>query len=163
LPTVVTSPSGDFSILDVGRLTAGAVVALGAGHAVFTWSPVLARAAVATVAARATVVAVPARGPLAALFALVAAALATLRVALALSFSVMSSPVSWSTTFMERRTLPRSSAPRNFTFTLSPSLTTSGHLLDARAASSEMWTRPSFGPKKFTKAPNSIVLTTVPS
>src|SRR5262245_56347978 len=36
-----------------------------------------------------------------------------------------SSPVCWSTTFIDSRTLPRSSKPSSFTFTLSPSLTTS--------------------------------------
>ena len=38
---------------------------------------------------------------------------------------LISSPVSWSTTFIDRRTLPRSSKPRSLTQTLSPSLTTS--------------------------------------
>ena len=36
-----------------------------------------------------------------------------------------SSPVAWSTTFIDRRVLPRSSKPSSLTFTLSPSLTTS--------------------------------------
>src|SRR5262249_37374992 len=43
----------------------------------------------------------------------------------AFCFASKSSPVAWSTTFMDRRTLPRSSKPRSFTLTLSPSLTTS--------------------------------------
>ena len=42
-----------------------------------------------------------------------------------------SSPVAWSTTFIDRRTLPRSSKPSSLTFTLSPSLTTSVILLHA--------------------------------
>ena len=42
-----------------------------------------------------------------------------------------SSPVSWSTTFIDRRTLPRSSKPSSLTLTLSPSLTTSVVLCDA--------------------------------
>ena len=40
-----------------------------------------------------------------------------------------SSPVAWSTTFIDRRTLPRSSMPSSLTLTLSPSLTTSVTLL----------------------------------
>ncbi len=68
-----------------------------------------------------------------------------------------------STTFMERRTLPRSSKPISLTQTLSPSLTTSEVLATRSEASCEMCTRPSRGPKKLTKAPKSAVLTTVPS
>ena len=46
-----------------------------------------------------------------------------------------SSPVAWSTAFIDRRTLPRSSMPNSLTFTLSPSLTTSVTLLTRLAAS----------------------------
>src|SRR5262249_54324047 len=81
----------------------------------------------------------------------------------AFCFASKSSPVAWSTTFMERRTLPRSSKPRSFTLTLSPSLTTSVTFCTRRGASWLMCTRPSLAPKKFTKAPKSITLTTVPS
>src|ERR1700677_3335836 len=74
-----------------------------------------------------------------------------------------SAPVCWSTTRIDSLTLPRSSWPMTLTLTRSPSLTTSVVLLTRALASCEMWTRPSFEPKKFTKAPNSTVLTTVPS
>src|SRR6185312_382473 len=80
----------------------------------------------------------------------------------AASADAFSLPVAWSTTFMERRTLPRSSKPRSFTQTLSPSLTTSVVLATRWSASWEMWTSPSLEPKKLTKAPKSAVLTTVP-
>ena len=76
--------------------------------------------------------------------------------------SVMSAPVAWSTTRMDSFTLPRSSKPMTFTFTASPTLTTSVVLLTRSFASSEMWTRPSLAPRKFTKAPNSAVFTTLP-
>src|SRR5439155_9966959 len=74
-----------------------------------------------------------------------------------------SSPVSWSTTFIDSRVLPRSSKPSSFTLTLSPSLTTSEVFCTRAEASWVMSTRPSLEPKEFTKAPNSITLTTVPS
>src|SRR6218665_128223 len=41
---------------------------------------------------------------------------------------LISSPVVWSTCFIERRTLPRSSKPSSLTFTAWPSLTTSDGL-----------------------------------
>jgi 3-phosphoshikimate 1-carboxyvinyltransferase len=78
-------------------------------------------------------------------------------------FLEMSSPVTWSTCFIDRRTLPRLSKPRSFTLTVSPSLTTSDTLLTRFEASSETCTRPSRAPKKFTKAPKSTTLTTLPS
>src|SRR4029077_11107833 len=70
-----------------------------------------------------------------------------------------SSPVSWSTTFIDSRTLPRSSKPKSLTFTLSPSLTTSVVFCTRRGANWLIWTRPSLAPKKFTKAPKSMTLT----
>ena len=55
-------------------------------------------------------------------------------------------PVSWSTTFIDRRTLPRSSKPMSLTLTSAPSLTTSVGLgRRARGASWETCTRPSLG------------------
>src|SRR6185312_11816255 len=80
----------------------------------------------------------------------------------AASAGAFSLPVAWSTTFIERRTLPRSSKPSSFTQTLSPSLTTSVVLLTRFSASWEMCTSPSLEPKKLTKAPKSAVFTTVP-
>ena len=58
-------------------------------------------------------------------------------------FLPMSSPVVWSTCFIDSRTLPRSSKPKSFTFTAWPSLTTSLGLATRCAASSLTWTRPS--------------------
>jgi hypothetical protein len=81
----------------------------------------------------------------------------------AFCFASRSSPVCWSTDFIDRRTLPRSSKPKSLTLTLSPSLTTSVVFCTRRGASWLMCTRPSREPKKFTKAPKSITLTTVPS
>src|SRR5690606_30152260 len=73
----------------------------------------------------------------------------------ALAASCRSAPVAWSTTFIDRRTLPRSSMPSTFTFTGSPTLTTSVTLPTRFGASSLMWTRPSREPRKLTKAPKS--------
>src|SRR5262249_41979048 len=81
----------------------------------------------------------------------------------AFCLAVSSSPVAWSPTFIDRRTLPRSSKPRSLTFTLPPSFPTSVPFCPRRGASWLMCTRPSLAPKKFTKAPKSITLTTVPS
>ena len=64
---------------------------------------------------------------------------------------------------MDSFTLPRSSIPISFTLTSSPSLTTSETFSTRPSAISEMCTRPSRGPKKFTNAPKSTVLTTLPS
>src|SRR6185312_6472844 len=75
---------------------------------------------------------------------------------LAGGFASRSSPVCWSTAFIDKRVLPRSSKPSSLTLTLSPSLTTSEVFCTRLAASWLMWTRPSM-------APNSITLTTVPS
>src|SRR5262249_31450243 len=50
-----------------------------------------------------------------------------------------SSPVSWSTAFIDRRVLPRSSKPSSLTLTLSPSLTTSEVFCTRLAASWLMW------------------------
>src|SRR5262245_22433451 len=63
----------------------------------------------------------------------------------------------------DRRILPCSSKPRSFTLTLSPSLTTAVTFCTRRGASWLMCTRPSLAPKKFTNAPKSMTLTTVPS
>src|SRR5262249_33719964 len=79
------------------------------------------------------------------------------------AFLERSSPVTWSTCFIDRRTLPRSSKPSSLTFTCWPSLTTSDGLLTRCGASSDTCTRPSLGPKKFTKAPKSMTLTILPS
>src|SRR5581483_4235290 len=59
----------------------------------------------------------------------------------------ISLPVAWSTTFMERRTLPRSSKPRSFTHTSWPSLTTSSTRSGRPGASCDTCTRPSRAPK----------------
>src|SRR5262249_26441178 len=77
--------------------------------------------------------------------------------------SAISLPVVWSTTRIERRTLPRSSKPKSFTNTLSPSFTTSPVFATFLRASCEMCTSPSRAPKKFTNAPKSMTLTTLPS
>src|SRR5262249_37156755 len=76
--------------------------------------------------------------------------------------SERSAPVCWSTRFIDSLTLPRSSKPRSFTFTVSPSFTTSPTLPTRCGASSEMWTRPSLLPRKFTNAPKSMIFTTLP-
>src|SRR6267143_5780250 len=57
-----------------------------------------------------------------------------------------SSPVTWSTTFIDKRVLPRSSKPSSLTLTLSPSLTTSEVFCTRLDASWLIWTRPSLAP-----------------
>src|SRR5207248_5171283 len=76
--------------------------------------------------------------------------------------SPRSSPVCWLTCRMLSLTLPRSSKPRTLTLTRSPTLTTSATLPTRCGANSLIWTRPSREPRKFTKAPKSTVLTTLP-
>ena len=74
----------------------------------------------------------------------------------------MFSPVSWLTRFIDNFTLPLSSKPITFTFTLSPSLQMSVVFSVLAFCNSEIWTSPSLVPRKFTKAPKSTVFTTLP-
>src|SRR5439155_17095081 len=73
-----------------------------------------------------------------------------------------SSPVCWSTWRMLSLTLPRSSKPSTLTLTLSPTLTTLATLPTRCGARPVIWTSPSREPRKFTKAPKSTTLTTLP-
>src|SRR5688572_7688733 len=65
--------------------------------------------------------------------------------------------------FIERRRRPRSSRSRSFTLTRSPLFTTSSVFSVRPCLSSEMCTRPSVPGMISTKAPNAVVLLTVPS
>src|SRR5438477_8276421 len=65
--------------------------------------------------------------------------------------------------FIDRRKRPRSSRSRSLTVTRSPFFTTSSVFSVRPCLSSEMWTRPSVPGMISTKAPNAVVLLTVPS
>src|SRR5437868_11072784 len=65
--------------------------------------------------------------------------------------------------FIDRRKRPRSSRSRSLTVTRSPFFTTSSVFSVPPCSSLEMWTMPSVPVVVWTKAPNAVVLLTVPS
>ena len=63
---------------------------------------------------------------------------------------------------MDNLTFPLSSKPMTLTLTSSPSLQISVVFSVRAFCNSDIWTNPSFVPRKFTNAPKSTVFTTFP-